>query len=138
MRFSFLANKSLRIAIIVLGIVLQVANAFIGNIISVDQSGLHFSLILLLYNKWFWTYIVLVVLYSLVSFLYSNSLDKVDQKIETAYADSINEMLHGAAKSYTDGDFEKGDKIIDRLNMLKSNLELHEQQKGKRKRSKRK
>ena len=134
MRFSFLANKSFRIVIIVLGLVMQVANAFIGNIISFDQSGVHFSLSLLLGNKWFWFYIVILVSYTLVSILYSNNLDRTDKRLEGAYADSADEMLHGAARFYAAGDFESGDKLIDRLNMIENYYLLHEKQKriGKR------
>ena len=134
MRFSFLANKTLRIVVLILELVLQVANAFMSNIISFDQSGIHFSLILLLGNRWFWLYIVLLVSYTLVSLVYSNNLDRGDKGIEEDYADVVDKMLHGAAKFYTAGDFENGDKIIDRLRMLGDYYELHKQQNGLRKR----
>lgn len=124
MRFHFLANKILTVLVIVLDIVLQIANAFIGEIVSFNSNGdgLSFSLRMLLSNKWFWIYTVILISYTLLSYFYTKIVKNSDEKIVDIYTDSIGHLLNSATRAYDEGNFEKGDSIVDRINMFKNEM----------------
>lgn len=72
-------------------------------------------------------------IYSFIICLYKDS-KKADEKIEGIYKDSIGHLLNSATRAYDEGHFEKGDSIMDRIDMLIKELILLKQTKTSQKR----
>ena len=117
MRWFF--SKIICILIEILGIVINVANAFLTNIAVYEvTSGLSFDWGKLLTNKLFWIVFVSQIAYGIAAFCVNAKNKSSDERLKKAIEDEEIVLVGEIGNKVKEGDFVSVNKIIKVLDKL--------------------
>lgn len=112
-------GKTAKIGFGVLSALVSVANIFVGNILVYEiTTGVSFDWMKLLKSRFFWTVLVISVIYYVAATIYDEKAHNIDEKLEKAISDSSIKFLDIATNTAERGDFESSKKAIKMLDKL--------------------
>ena len=111
MRWLF--NAAICILIELLGIVINIANAFLTNIVIYEAtSGFSFDWSLLISNRIFWITLVMQLAYGIVTIGVHIKNKNSDERLAKAIEDKEIELLSQVVVYSKKGDFDSANKVI--------------------------
>lgn len=118
---QWLGNKVCCFLLEILGLVVQIANMFLGNIAVYEVStGLKFNFYGLLTNIVFWITIVLQITVFIVSYNIRASIKRDDDIVEEALRKGSTKLVSQAVAYSENGDFVSANKALEVFDLLQA------------------